>query len=85
MMSDKMVRFLTSIKINNIDDFDLDFEMVGYNRFDKKQLDMVIVKKTPWQYELLREFQDGLETISYKYLNQSSNKLIASILVGLFL
>ena len=68
MMSDKMVRFLTSIKINNIDDFDLDFEMVGYNRFDKKQLDMVIVKKTPWQYELLREFQDGLETISYKYL-----------------
>ena len=67
-MTDKMVRFLTSIGINNIDDFDLDFEMVGYNRFDKKQLDMVIVKKTPWNYVLLRQFQDGLATINYKYL-----------------
>ena len=68
MMSDKMVRFLNSIKIYNVEDFDLDFEMVGYNRFDKKQLDMVIVKKSPWRYELLRQFQDGLNTISYKYL-----------------
>ena len=68
MMSDKMVRFLNSIKIYNVEDFDLDFEMVGYNRFDKKQLDMVIVKKSPWRYDLLRQFQDGLNTITYKYL-----------------
>ena len=67
-MTDKMVRFLNSIKINNVEDFDLDFEMLGYNRFDKKQLDMVIVKKTPWKYSLLRQFQDGLDTITYKYL-----------------
>ena len=67
-MTDKMVRFLNSIKINNVEDFDLDFEMLGYNRFDKKQLDMVIVKKTPWKYSLLRQFQDGLQTITYKYL-----------------
>ena len=63
-----MVRFLNSIHINNIDDFDLDFEMVGYNRFIKKQLDMVIVKKTPWKYSLLRQFQDGLNEITYPYL-----------------
>ena len=37
-MTDKMVRFLTSIGINEIDDFDLDFEMVGYDRFKKDQL-----------------------------------------------
>ena len=67
-MNDKMIRFLNSIKISNVEDFDIDFEMVGYDRFDKKQLNMVIVKKTPWKYSLLRQFQDGLDTISYKYL-----------------
>ena len=67
-MTDKMVRFLNSIHIYNLDDFDLDFEMVGYNRFKPKQLDMVIVKKTPWKYSLLRQFQDGLQEISYQYL-----------------
>ena len=67
-MKDKMIRFLNSIHIENIDDFDMDFEMVGYNRFNPKQLDMVIIKQTPWKYSLLRQFQDGLETITYKYL-----------------
>ena len=67
-MTDKMIRFLNSIHVNNVDDFDMDFEMVGYNRFDKKRLDMVIVKQTPWKYSLLREFQDCLESITYKYL-----------------
>ena len=67
-MNDKMVRFLNSIKIYNVDDFDLDFEFVGYNRFDRKQLDMVIVKRTPWKYDLLEQFQNGLNTITYKYL-----------------
>ena len=67
-MTDKMLRFLTSLKINNVDDFDMDFEMLGYDRFNPKQLNMVIVKQTPWQYDLLRQFQDGLDTITYKYL-----------------
>ena len=67
-MTDKMIRFLNSIHVSNVDDFDMDFEMVGYNRFDKKRLDMVIVKQTPWKYSLLREFQDCLENITYKYL-----------------
>ena len=67
-MTDKMIRFLNSIHVSNVDDFDMDFEMVGYNRFDKKRLDMVIVKQTPWKYSLLREFQDCLQNIEYKYL-----------------
>ena len=70
-----MVRFLTSIGITEVDDFDLDFEMVGYDRFKKDQLNMVIVKDTPWKYSYLRRFQDGLNTITYKYLLRFSYKV----------
>ena len=66
-MNEKMLRFLKSINIDNIDDFDLDFEMVGYDRFNPKQLNMVIVKSSPWEYELLHEFMEGLNCIEYKY------------------
>ena len=66
-MKDKMRSFLKSIHIENIDDFDLDFEMVGRNRFNYQQIDMLITKDRPWEYELLRQFQDGLNTISYPY------------------
>ena len=66
-MKDKMRSFLNSIHIENVDDFDLDFEMVGRNRFNFQQIDMLIVKEQPWDYELLRQFQDGLSTISYPY------------------
>ena len=52
-MTDKMISFLRHINIENIDDFDLDFEMVGYDRFNKSQLNMVIVKDTPWKYSYL--------------------------------
>ena len=66
-MKEKMKSFLNSIHIENIDDFDLDFEMVGRNRFNYQQIDMMITKERPWDYELLRQFQDGLNTISYPY------------------
>ena len=62
-----MVRFLNSMNISNTDDFDIDFEMIGRNRFKPDTWDMVIVKSSPWHYHLLRQFQDGLETINYKY------------------
>ncbi|MCR5505631.1 MAG: PolC-type DNA polymerase III [Bacilli bacterium] len=74
-MNDTMLRFLKSIHIENTDDFDVDFEMVGRNRFKREQIDMVIVKDTPWKYHLLREFQDGLNTISYPYLLRFSYKV----------
>ena len=31
-MTDKMISFLKHVNIDNIDDFDIDFEMVGRNR-----------------------------------------------------
>ena len=65
--SDKIIRFLKSIHIENIDDFDMDFEMIGRNRFNPKQFDMIILKDTPWKYYLLREFQDAVVSISYPY------------------
>ena len=49
-MNDKMVRFLKSIHIDNLDDFDLDFDMVARDRFNREQINMVILKKTPWKY-----------------------------------
>lgn len=66
-MKERMISFLSSIGISDYESYDLDFEMVGWNRFDPKLLDMVIVKETPWDYELLRRFQDGLNNISYHY------------------
>ncbi len=74
-MNEKMVRFLNSIEINNVDDFDLDFEMISRNRFNPEQFDMVIVKDTPWKYSLLRQFQDGLDKITYKYLLRFSYRV----------
>ncbi|NLB49585.1 MAG: PHP domain-containing protein, partial [Erysipelotrichia bacterium] len=67
-MTKRMLSFLKHINIENIDDFDIDFEMVSRNRFKRDQIDMVIVKKTPWKYHLLRQFQDGLNRIDYPYL-----------------
>ncbi len=67
-MTNKMLSFLTHLNIENIDDFDIDFEMVGRNRFKPQQIDMVIVKNTPWKYHLLRQFQDALNNVDYPYL-----------------
>ena len=66
-MKDKMVRFLTSIKIENLDRFDMDFDIVTRNQFKREQVDMLIVKDTPWDADLLEEFMDGLETVQYPY------------------
>ena len=66
-MEERMVRFLKSIGIEDTEDFDLDFQMLSKNRFNKEQLDMVIVKETPWDYLKLQRFQEGLMTINYKY------------------
>ena len=77
-MTDKMISFLNHIHIDNVEAFDLDFEMVGRNRFKREQIDMVIVKKTPWKYHLLRQFQDGLNPRRFKYFNLS---IYASLLL----
>ena len=66
-MKEKMRRFLTSIGIENLDDFDMDFDLLSYDLFEPKKLNMMVVKQTPWTYELIRELQDHLVNIDYKY------------------
>ncbi len=67
-MEDKILRFLRSIHIENTDDFDVSFEMLGKDVLKPQQLNMVILKNTPWEYHLLRQFMDGLQTITYPYM-----------------
>ena len=62
-----MQRFLKSIGIDDIDRFDLDFDLVSRNSLDKNQVDMLIAKNTPWDFSLLEEFMHGLESIKYPY------------------
>ena len=85
-MNDKMIRFLTSIGIENVDRFDMDFDIVTRNNINKNQIDMLIVKQTPWSFELLEEFQEHLETIKYPYTMKFSyiNKPMASDATKLF-
>lgn len=66
-MKEKMRRFLNSIGINDIEHFDIDFDSVSRNIFDRNQVDMQIVKTTPWDFQYLEEFQNGLNTIGYPY------------------
>ena len=83
---DKMISFLKSIHIDNVGDFDMDFEMVGRNRFKHEQIDMVIVKKTPWQYEFLHQLQEGLNGVDYpyfvrfSYIKKPTSKDVANLL-----
>ena len=62
-----MIRFLNSIDLDNVDDFDLEFESILRNRFDRNRWDMVIVKQIPWQYDLLKQFIEALKNIKYPY------------------
>ena len=66
-MNDKMRRFLTSIGIENLERFDMDFDIVTRNTFNREQIDMFIIKETPWNYELLEEFLTHLESVKYPY------------------
>ena len=61
------MRFLNSIGIDEVDNFDLDFEMISRDRFDNNKWNMIIVKETPWEYQNLRVFQDALFNVSYSY------------------
>ncbi|MEA5061003.1 MAG: PolC-type DNA polymerase III [Erysipelotrichaceae bacterium] len=66
-MDEKMQRFLKSIGIDNVDAFDMSFDLCARNTFNREQIDMVIVKTLPWDYYQLRQFMDGLQSIDYKY------------------
>ena len=66
-MNAKMVRFLNSLNIKDIERFDMDFDLVARNEFIHEQIDMMIIKNTPWEYGLLEEFMEGLNIIGYPY------------------
>ena len=74
-MNNRMVRFLNSIGINDVESFDMDFDLVARNQFDRNQVDMMIVKDTPWDFHLLERFQDGLNIIGYPYTIKFSYKI----------
>ena len=73
-MNNKMERFLNSLGIKDIERFDMDFDLVSRNQFIREQIDMFIVKDTPWDYALLEEFQSGLAIIGYPYTLEFSYK-----------
>ena len=66
-MANRMDRFLTSIGVSRSLGLDLEFEFVSKNLFDPSQIDMAIHKQTPWNYESLARFIEGLGHINYKY------------------
>ncbi len=66
-MSERMDRFLKSIYIENIEDYDMDFDMLSKNRFNPDQYDMIICKRSPWEYPLLNDLIEHLSYINYKY------------------
>ena len=74
-MNNKMVRFLNHLEIKDIERFDMDFDLVARNQFVREQIDMIIVKDTPWDYALLEEFQNGLSIIGYPYTIQFSYRV----------
>ena len=41
-MKERMISFLKSIGIEDYENFDMDFEMVGRDRFDRNKIKMVI-------------------------------------------
>ncbi len=64
-MNDYTIRFLKSIKITNLDDFDLDFKSI--KKLPSGTWEMVINKDTPWTFELLDEFKECIVNINYPY------------------
>lgn len=67
-MTDKMIRFLKSIGIENIDDFDIDFISCQKSKVDKNFFIFNVKKITPWNFGILEEFKNGLLNIkTYNY------------------
>lgn len=85
-MNDKMKRFLNSIGIVELDKFDLDFDLVTRNPLNREQVDMLIIKQTPWTFDLLEEFDEHVLKITYPYDMRFSyiKKPLASDATALF-
>ena len=66
-MQNKMRTFLTSIGIEDVERFDMDFVLVARNPYQTDKIDMAIEKEEPWDFSLLEEFMDASATIRYPF------------------
>ena len=66
-MNPKMLRFLTSIGIEDPERFDLSFILAARNPYNRDQVDMAVKKDTPWEYPLLDEIVQAMGNIRYPY------------------
>jgi hypothetical protein len=64
-MQEKMKRFLESIGIVDAERFDLDFDLVARDPYERNKVNMHIAKNSPWDYSALEEFQEGLTRATY--------------------
>ncbi len=90
-MTDKMIRFLSSIHLDEeISSFDdLEFEAVVRNRFKENDWNMSIRKENPWTYDLLNHFLENASqyiteytyTFRFSYVNQPTANDTTDILL----
>lgn len=64
-MRDKLIRFLQSLGIEAVEDYDLTLESIAKDPFVLQQINMVLTKNTLWEYGPLERLLHGLSTISY--------------------
>ena len=67
-MTPEMTSFLKSLGINEPSYFDMDFEKVGMDSINPKQVNMFIKKVEPWSFNQLKIFLSGIKKINYPYL-----------------
>ena len=66
-MNNKMIRFLTSIGIEEPERFDLSFVLTARNPYNRDQVDMAIEKAEAWSFPLLDEFVQAIGNVRYPY------------------
>lgn len=67
MADEKILRFLTSIHVEDPASFGMRFDYVGRNALNREIVDMAICKESPWSFAQLDEFKTCLTSISYRY------------------
>lgn len=65
-MTPKMISFLSNLGLNNIERFDLEFIKAARRNDKPDEIDLIILKKTLWQIDLLQEFLAAIGKITYK-------------------
>ena len=62
---DILLRFLNSLGIDNPGDYDMTLTFCGKNASNRKILEFVIRKETPWTFDQYSLFVDGLSRVQY--------------------